>query len=268
MGKRTILFLVLLPVVACDKSDPAGPGFEVGTIQFQPGQANVYSWSVGFRDSARNIVEMVTDTFVVRVIGTGETVGSLTGLIKLEAKSIHDDTKASCEWYAQSTSDLRDVAYSGAGHVPVVQPKLHKGLAVNLNRLRRAGLFAEPYLLRFLASDSQRDVDSVVVRDDPRIVYQYPLVVGTQWASFTSPFLETREVVGIEEVTAPAGVFVCVRIRTRIPEFAPDLMWDDMVSTEGLIQRKVELNIVRTNSDMNVVDTVTYVERLDLIQKY
>jgi hypothetical protein len=267
MRKKIILLLVLVPVISCNKSDPTGSDFQLGTVPFESGRASVYAWSIGFRDSAGNVVEMLEDTFEVRVAGIGETVGSMTGLVRLEAKPVQDDTLVTSVWYAQSTADLREVAYSGAGRVPVIQPKLHKWSIANVGVLRHTEFYTEPYLVRSRFCISQMGVDSVLIRDDPRIVYQYPLVVGAQWRSFTTPFIQTREVVGVEQDTVPAGMFVCLRIRTTIPEFGTDLIWDDLVSTEGLIQRTLETTMLTSNSDMSVVDTVTYVERLELIHR-
>ncbi len=267
MGKRALLLLVLLTTLSCHKSDPTQPGFAVVAVSFTTGRASEYAWAIGERDSAGNFVPTVTDTFVVRVGGTTDTVATMSQLIRLEAYSVHELSMVMYAWYAQTVSDLRDVAYSGAGHVPVVQPVI-RGTSASVRGWRgSARYFAEPYLVGLATSEDATGSDSIIVRSDPRIVYQYPMTPGLQWQSFAVPFLQTREVIGEEIVTVPAGTFLCLRVRTRIPDLAPDLVWDDLVSTDGLVQRNIEMKLVSYDATMTPGDTLVSVERMDLVQK-
>jgi len=95
----------------------------------------------------------------------------------------------------------------------------------------------------------QFQTDSTIIRQDPRVVYMYPMSQGDSWTSFTSPFLQTREVIGSETVQISVGSRLCAKIKTDSPIFNPETEWYDYVDADGLILRTVTMNVIMTNPD-------------------
>lgn len=266
--KRCVLVLICCVLVACKKSGPVDSEFSVDAISLDLGTNHVYLWSFSIEDSTHRLIVVEQDSFRVRVAAIGESIGSLTNLAKLEASSTKSDTGASYDWYSQTSSDLKEVAYSGAGRVPVIVPKRSRSIWVSLGQFDKREHVSVPLIVRLVADKLGATIDSIIVRTDPRIVYHYPLQQGQHWVSFTQPFLETREVVSSEDVAAAGGKFRCVKILTKLPEIAPDLEWYDYVSSDGLIKRTVKYVFFATGpNDPAIRDTLRAFEDLELIQR-
>jgi hypothetical protein len=108
--------------------------------------------------------------------------------------------------------------------------------------------------------------DSIQIRDDPRVVYLYPMSGGTSWVSFTLPFLQERTVEGYEDVRVKGGQYHCARIRTRIPAFAPNLNWLDYVSSQGLVTRTFDSWVrLAEQGGLGSEDSVRVVESIELV---
>ena len=83
-------------------------------------------------------------------------------------------------------------------------------------------------------------------REPARIVVEYPAEAGRTWQHYSLEdeldLVSTREVVGLETVTTPAGTFPCVIIRTRLffGRAEDDTIdWFDAIASVGLVRRTI-----------------------------
>lgn len=225
-----------------------------------------YAWSL-------TDVEVDADSLVfgegaevrVRTVARNASVPGYGGLTELETRR---GESRSWTWYEPAANRLREVAYRGAGVTPVAEPRAPSGV-----RRGREDVFGLPRLVADLAEAYRAarggSVDSLIVRDDPRLVYELPLEIGASWVSFADPFESTRAVVGRETVTVAAGTFDCFVIRTEIDirrAEGESFEWLDYVSEEhGLVLRTVDAVSEYRGPDNQPTGAFTRsVERLEL----
>lgn len=248
---RVFFTALILLVTGCELV-PAASDEGVERVDLTEGRRYVYEHDLVVQDSGGEVIEASAGRYAVRVAATGEAVGGMDGLTRLDATSGEVEGRTSA-WYRDDGRRLVEVAYRGAGRTPVVMPKRQ--------RTDRAP-WQLPRLVERLLDESPL-ADTTIVRSDPRIVYRYPLVEGLEWMSFTDPFSSEREVVGIETVEVEAGTFRCAKIRTSI-SLDEDLVWYDYVAAEGLVLRTVESSGERRDASNTPLGTFTADERLEL----
>ena len=264
MKSKTFLVIALFSLCSCQKdSGVQSTGRSPYAIDYLAMGINTYGWSAQMVDSLGRVLDSDSDTLSVRVAGTGESVGQYSNLICLEASSSHGEHGTTRSWYLQSTDSLTEIAYAGAGAVPLSLPKtstastsFRLSLPVSLQRIL-AGRAAS---------------DSVYLRDEVRIVHRYPFTIGTRWASFHQPFYSEREVVGYESVTVKAGTFSCYKIKTTIDlGGAPFAMeWYDFVAQQGIVLRTLDfpMLLLTTEDHPDGTGWVSSTERLELLSIY
>jgi hypothetical protein len=231
----------------------------VGEVIFLPGTERTYEWTLRRFERGGVAGSDTTETFRVRVASTDDAVAGLVGLIRLEAWSeLKPSSGKTYGWYRQSPDSLEEVAYAWVGRVPVILPKGGAPL------LGGGGGLSPFFLPRSIADIDRFVADSVIVRTNPRLVLRYPAQKGRWWIAFVDPFLQTREVVGVEEIATPAGQFLCLKILTRLPEVAPMLEWYDYVNRYGLVAREIAYTLIRTDGAGQPTDTVQVVETMHL----
>lgn len=265
--RGTIVFslLLLFSSLSCDHGTAIDEQFPIQSIEWKLGNSFVYSWSIVEIDSVGHEKLTSSDTVKVLVAGIGETIGTYTGLVKFEGFSIPRNHGSTFIWYQNRNNDFVEVAYRAAG--PIIFPK--RGIANNIG----GGEFTAPFPFSLPKIIPQRlgireiTSDSVIVRNDPRIVYRYPLNIGTSWVSFQNPFLQTREVVGVEDVQIPLGILRCTKIQTRIPISAPTIEWFDRIDNKGLVLRTISATLPVSGPDLIVTDTIRMREKLELLQR-
>lgn len=256
---RLLGALCALLVVGCD-SNPADP--VVDSPSFRVGQKWVYTYDAVLRDSVGGILNAYHDSIEVRVAAVGDTVLGMPGLVRMEAVSLLPFVGpgpwpgVESVWYQATSASLIEVAYRNPAAVPIVV------LSVG-DRTRRfqPGSFFSP--LRSLRSEPV--ADTTIAREDPRIVLKYPLKKGLSWDAFRIPFLQKREIVGIETIQAIGRDNTSARIRTSSPEMAPGLEWDDWVSPIGLVRRFIKVTLEMTDENMNPLGRFTHSETLVLV---
>ncbi len=262
--RTSLLLWSVLVAAGCGPTDPVDPVLE--NVRLPLGGVFVYAWTLQQGDSAA--LELVAqDTIVVAVAAAGETIGALTGLTRLDAYSSRSPAELTSVWYQSTPARLAEVAYRGAGRIPVVHPKLSL-LAPTRRLLRPRTSPAFVPLLLQLRSAGATASDSIQLRSDPRIVYEFPLQQGKEWTSFRNPFLETRTVEAFTDLDV-GGMKLAAVVRTFIPSFAPDLQWRDYVTRDGLVKRVLDDWYFVTSSEnpeINKVDTTRFVEQLELLQ--
>lgn len=179
-------------------------------------------------------------TIVVIVEATGDVLDTLSGLVSIKAYSLVDSIGTTVVWYLNDQNACSEIAYSGAGHTPVVLPKRTAPKAEGITDDRAFSFFVPLIVRQPFRSAPFITGDSVIFREDPRIVFMYPLSDGQSWTSFTSPWLQTRHVVGTEVIQTIVGSRPCAKIMTEAPSIEKDLEWYDYVSPEGLLRRTVK----------------------------
>lgn len=237
------------------------PEDTIGEIRFIPGTTYMYEWRYRQLSSSDSVLMDITDSFYARVASVSDTVGGMQQLIRLEAwPASRPASGATYVWYRQSPDSLEEVAYVWPGRVPAILPKYGR---VELSRAVLAPVFAP-----LSVPDNERiTADSIIVRADSRLVLRYPARRGVQWVSFVHPFLQTREVVGIEKLQTPVGEFTCLKILTHIPEMIPSLVWYDYMNRDGLIARTISNTFVVLDQNGMPRDTVRSLETLLLTSR-
>jgi hypothetical protein len=154
----------------------------------------------------------------------------------LKNELLGDESSYSLEWYTDywgTRHGLYDIGYWNAG-ASVIPPKASaKYKLVFMDRE-----FKSPQEIFDWARGLRTyKGDSIAVRIPPRKVLEYPLEVGKEWVAFDELWLQTRKVIGRENITTSAGTFLCYKIEV-IGEFWKDfLVWYDWFSSEGLVKR-------------------------------
>jgi hypothetical protein len=253
------LLLALVVLAGCDSAeDPV-------STTLLPDHAR-YAWSLMSVDvDADSLVFGEGAEVGVRTVSRNASVPGYGGLTELETRR---GESRSWTWYEPAATRLREVAYRGAGMTPAAEPRSAPGV-----RLEGADVFGLPQLVAELAEAYRAarggSADSLIVRDDPRVVFELPLEIGASWVSFTDPFRSTREVVGREVVAVEAGTFECFVIRTEVDlrrEEGESFEWFDYVSEEhGLVLRTLDVVSEYRGPDNQPTGAFTRsVERLEL----
>src|SRR3989338_6389769 len=181
--KKTLLFLCIL-LLSCDKTGPTEYGFILTDVRFATGTRYTYGWSMVTRDSAGNLLSEYFDT--------------LDGLTRVRGYSLVDSIGSTLVWYQNDQSACAEVAYRNAGAIPFVLPK--KGTTREQWTVEpRSNPFFFPLIIqKVLPAPRMTPVDSLIVRNDPRIVFKYPLIIGGARGLFSHPPLPTPPILGRE----------------------------------------------------------------------
>ena len=252
---RAIVFIgiILFSGISCNDSAVNTPLPEITTIPFIASSSYKYTWKLVELDSLDDTITFQIDTIRLRIISTNVNIGTDSNLILLEAQSVNRNIGVTKVWYKQYVDSLLEIAYENAGAVPTIFPKRQQRTA-----LRNPA---------FLFSITGMNADSTIYRPGGgRVVYHYPLTKNKKWISFTSPWLQTRQVMGNELITTPAGSFVCAKIFTdNVVDFT------DYAAVDGLVKRvfvpfKVEI-VTESNPDGTGEMRTVFIEQ-ELISKY
>jgi hypothetical protein len=235
----------------------------MGSIPFLTGTANSYV-STFRADSTGVTVLSYSDSVTVRVVSTASTFGSEQGLTLLESSRKGTALLLQRVWYRAALDTLTEVAYQFLGRTETGGSL--SGFPKREQNTQAGVIITQPAAVQMLLRLTTVR-DSAVKRNDPRIVYQFPLVLGKQWISFRSPFLQKREVLGIETMSVRAGTFVCMKIRSTI-----DTTWsyDDYVAPQGLVLRTLSWTVPVTTKEAPDGNGTFYTisERMELIEQH
>ena len=258
--KIVVTFSFILLFSSCN-DDGTKADYAITSIPYIVGTSNSYRWSNQV-DSAGVIIQAESDSFTIRVKSTSETINGLNNLTLLEATRLSGTEVLQKVWYNAKSDSLTEIAYrfgTGFTGIPIF-PKHN-------SRIMGVSLLSIPRSIEMILS-KKPGIDTLILRDDPRIVYRFPLSVGKKWTSFRSPFIQTREVVGVELVTVKSGIFPCIKIKSTIGDLTSDaLEYYDYVNQNGLILRTFTARLIYTtelNPDgIGIFATIN--ERLELI---
>jgi hypothetical protein len=235
----------------CKKSsNPVDPP-SVVSFDLSLGKTWKYAWSSVLSDSTGKILNSETDSFQVRIASINDSLKNYTELIRFEAQSIPHYRGVSQVWYKFAGDSLVEIAYNQV-YNGLTLPKRSKSI-VEAGQANPALFLLFPNSI-FTLMKLKGLEDSVIFRDNIRIVYKFPLSERQKWTSFNYPFLQTREVVGAEFVNQ----YYCAKILTKLPDFAPDIGWYDYVAREGLIKRKIVIDSLSITTTSNPEGTGAY----------
>jgi hypothetical protein len=257
--KLTVLCAALF-LCSCERNNSVGTGgSENNSVPYLVSGTEKYVSTIQTADSLNRVTSEESDSEIVKIAGVNEVQGQYSGLVCVEATSLSNNAGSEYTWYKSTSDSLVEVAYSGAGRVPVVLPKMGGSYAPS-------PLTVPTSLWRYIMK--KMSSDSVQIRSDLRVVHRYPLSEGKKWVSFHDPFLEEREVVGAEFVTVRAGTYFCSKIETTIDLGSGplDVQWYDYVASEGLILRTLyypQVTVTTSSSpDSGYVESMTEREEM------
>ncbi len=250
---------------SCEKNESVYGTSVVNTVPFLTGTSNSYVWDLNTVDSTGKIISAANDSFSIHVISDNVSLGNYTNLVLLEANKIGSTTVLQKVWYKSTKDSLVEIAYQIFDYPGFLFPKQQYTRTTGF-------LFSLPI---FLQNSLRKNTDSLRWRDDIRIVYKYPLSIGKTWVSFHQPFIQTREVIGLEMVKVRAGTFFCTKIKSTVgePFFMPPsepLVYYDFVSEQGLILRTFSSKVVHISysGPDSSIGHVAVNERLELISHH
>ena len=241
------LAIVVLGFLAgCDSTEPQAE------VVLEPGATRLYAFRSTLTDPTGAVSTLLIDTIRAHVVATGRSVEGMDGLTELEYQSLVTGGSART-WYRQEIGQLVEVAYD------------ENFLAVTAQLRVDPAVVSRPLRLLAGAVMGGGDGDGVRVREEPRIVLNYPLEPGRAWVSFSHPFLSERRVERIESIDVPAGAFETVVVSTTI-DVAPDgHEWLDWLDDGGLVQRRISFEFEFTDSNGSILGTGTQLDEAILI---
>jgi hypothetical protein len=259
------IFILFLLSVSCNSDDQVNKEQIIQSVPFVVGNSNSYRWSSTY-DSSGIITSFLSDSFTVKVTSNSESVKGFNNLSLIEASKLNSSTVLQKVWYKSNNDSVTEIAYQ------FISGSFLPGISVFPKQQSypiAGSILSLPWSVRMLL-ERKLSSDTLTMRDDPRIVYKFPLSAGKKWTSFRSPFLQTREVVGSEMVNARAGNFLCIKIKSTIGVSSTEpLEFYDYVCTEGLILRTFRTRYEVT-TETNPGGTGVFInvnERLELIAR-
>lgn len=269
MKNFSIGLLLLSGITACNLYG----GRDIDKIQevrLQPGSTSIYAWSLSLKDNKSNTEYLLTDTIRVRIFDEPETIQGHERLTRIEAQSlVSKESGTSSAWYKSFPESLIEIAYMNPGVTGHVKPKIVEG-ALSGDQLPVFIQLDMPFSLSLQLGEKGYaelfyDDTSIRVREEPRLVYQYPLVEGQKWVNFNDPFFSQTQVKGYREIVVEAGHFKAAALKTTI---AHGLEWKDYVDEQGLIMREHHFTQTGSSESGSVTGTLFTHERLELIARY
>ncbi len=265
MHRSSILIIAATLFLSCQDNgvDPV-----LNEIRFDPHSTLVYEWTISELDSMGVPTVFERDTIVTWVGSEDDAVASLNHLLRLDARYADSVAAGQSTWYRLDADQMVEVAYRGAGRLPVVLPKREGSpFAGILTRARRSlQVLSMPALLAGLLNGTETVADTPIVRSDPRVVYRYPMTPGLTWRSFSTPWFQVREVKALTMKEVRGGSFLCADVVTRNPDFSWDVEWHDYVASKGLVLRTVRADFESRTEDGSIVGIAHTEERLELIR--
>ena len=260
-SKQITICCCLIILFSSCKDDGVKGDNTITSIPYVVGTSNSYRWSTQI-DSAGNFIQSISDSFTVKIESNTESFNGLNNLTLLEARRLSGTEVLQRVWYKMNNDSLTEIAYRFGPNMSGISifPKRNSSIAFG-------SLMSLPRAINSVLA-TKTALDSIILRDDPRIVYKFPLSIGMRWISFHSPFLQTREVVGTEQVTVQSGVYSCLKIKSSFYISSTDsLVYYDYVTKEGLILRTFTSRLLYTteNNPEGLGVFVTLDERLEII---
>jgi len=276
--KSRYIVLLFVISIACDSStENAVPEDVIESITFEPGAVFTYSYSFKETDSTfSEVVEIIEQgTIEMTVLEADRVPGGSEATFKTETNFTNSD-EFSETWYYASDNHLLEIAHRNAGLTPIVQPKASEpviepqsGFLTSHSRiLQLAGdnkISFDRKKSGNTADEENEISDEVIIRDEPRVVYQFPLEEGSEWISFETPFLQTRFVEQVISGSESDSGKKTAVIHVEFPRLDLE-RWIEIVNTDGLQERILEYTLIATDetgaprSDVHLRETFLIVD--------
>jgi len=101
-------------------------------------------------------------------------------------------------------------------------------------------------------------IDSLIILEPPRIIYQYPLEVGKEWVFNSDYPLINKEIVSKEPLQISSGTYECFKIKWKY-DFNMDGIWDEDFAIYEYLCSKGILKVAYTIIDI-AITTVEHPE--------
>jgi len=206
------------------------------------------------------------DTSSVEVMGLVEVGEVMASVLSIHTVTDQGQSYEGTIFYAQDREAL--VQLDATGSVPFVYPSPRVG----------EGDFAG-FQFRGWSFNSAEELDDffrakgplgagfsspskMAIREEPRIVLDYPLRPRKSWIAFSNPWVQTRTAVGRERVTVPAGRWAATRIDIDLG-ISSETSFSDWFGPPGLIRRRIEVLIA--GGTVFQTDTSLVVETTELL---
>lgn len=235
-----VLFLVsILFYISCSEEEPTG----TSVLKKYPTElGNEWEYStttvIDYYDTLGHIVD--TDTFdfgntIIKIIETNDSLGIYKKLIKFECYDLQTANSKSYNWYSNSDTAFKLIAYSNAGSSQLVYPKIGNRRYLTLEELLLIIKSTNPAIFTFSKSNP---IDSIMYYEIPRQVLAYPLALNKRWVELVYPWYRERYVSNIVQQMFQGQALRCYIIKVDWPDY--DIEFDDYISLDkGLLKREI-----------------------------
>lgn len=259
----------LLPGCADDPPDGFSYPLALGNQWEYMREATSFFYSDSLKPDEVDSTRTYSSYLSVLVTGTEVLDESIETFVLRATVSDNEGIYQGEDYYYNNKEDgLYLYGYKGFGHFgfPVIIPKtlekgerqvniFFKGMYFN-SVWELLDLFQQELPVHYAVRS-----DSIILEEPPVKVLHYPLETGVSWTYRTSgnPWRIDKHVEGEEQITVPAGEFVCYKIKWLYDiddngEWDTDIFTEDYIGQEGLVQRQMTLlGGIRMNANAEVV---------------
>lgn len=215
MYRSVFLLLVALIIQSCeDSSEPVVSIDGSDQYPLEIGYEWTYTYKTRFTDIRPDSIKELLENYSIETCVTVVTETLLTDSTQVyQLLEQVDDSTVIDAYYNNTSAGLMKYAYNMGSSSPVSLPKsnirltypIREGIYFDLEDIINIG--------RRPSGLSKMIGDSIVIFDQPRVVYSYPLEIGTEWV-YSSSYI-FKKVTGKEIVDSDAGRFECFIIKTN-----------------------------------------------------
>lgn len=236
------MLMFLFMIQSCnDSSNPIIPVDNNFIYPLKIGNHWNYNASVVYSnirpDSIKN--RLTNYSIELRVSVTKDTI--LDSLQVIEMKEESQDYPDSYSYYSNEEEGLIKYAYSNTPSL--VLPKtsaVKKFIYKNKYYNSIEELIKKQEKIINLSKTSY---DSIIILDQPRIIYKYPLDVGQEWIFSPSVVRINKEVIGKEIVKTNVGSYECYKIQWKYLDSNGntdnDFVYYEYVSSKGMLKTEI-----------------------------
>lgn len=276
MRSLTPLLLILI-VCGCDIFRT---GDVVRRVTLQPGMEFTYHYSFIETDSTFTDSLGFISTYMVKVtvLDSDTTIAGHENLIQLRVTPGGSDgslEETQDIWYIQNREALTEIAHRNPAIISPVVPKMSEKGYYRQRNTSNINFF-ESGTLNFIMYQkkitdyigSSIPADSIQIREDPRIVLQYPIQENNEWTSFTNPFTLHRKVIEVteNELTGQSNWTASIQSWYDPVEIKSVYFdWVDRFDKHGLISRIIKSTHLTGESIENEEGRFHTIEKVELI---
>jgi hypothetical protein len=240
--KKILLVLVLVFftfLLSCSEDDPTNPTI----LKKYPTKKNM-EWEyttttiLDYYDTLGHIID--TENFdlgntIVKIINTDDSLGIYSNLIKFECYDVQTANSKNYNWYSNSDTAFKLIAYSNSGSSQLVYPKSGNRRYLTLEELHLIIKLTNPAIFTFSNSNP---VDSILFYEIPRQVLAYPLSLNKRWVELVYPWYRERYVSKVVQEMFQGHALRCYVVKVDWPDY--DIEFNDYINLDkGLLKREI-----------------------------